>query len=116
MRVRRDGVVLLEALVAIAILGTVASAAAWKTAETIHSVRRTHAREAEVRAAHRLMTAVSLWPRDDLDRHLGSRPQGSWTMHVERVSATLYEILLVDTVSAGVVLRTTLYREPEYRP
>jgi type II secretory pathway pseudopilin PulG len=116
MRVRRDGVVLLEALVAIAVLGTVASAAAWKTAETLHAVRRTHAREAEVRAAQRLMSAVYLWPRDDLDRHLGNRAQGKWTMRVDRVNATLYEIALIDTFSAGVLLRTTLFRELEYRP
>jgi type II secretory pathway pseudopilin PulG len=113
MRGRRDGMVLLEALVAIAILGTVASAAAWKTAETLHAVSRMHAREAEVRAAQRLLSAVSLWPREDLDRHLGARPQGRWMMHVDRTTETLYEIALIDSVSARVVLRTALFREPE---
>src|SRR5688500_2969193 len=115
LRFRRHGVVLFEALVAIAILGTIASAAAWKTAETLHAVRRTHAREAEVRAAQRLLSAVYLWPREDLDRHLGSRSQDRWTMRVDRVTGTLYEIALIDTVSAGVVLRTTVFRELEQR-
>jgi hypothetical protein len=116
LRVRRHGVVLLEALVAIAVVGMIASAAAWKTAETLHAVSRTHAREAEMRAAHGLMSAVYLWPREDLDRHLGSRPQGAWTMHIDRVSTTLYEVMLVDTVSGGVLLRTALFRELEQQP
>lgn len=109
----RHGVILLEALVAIAILGTVASAAAWQTAELLQAVTRVHGREAEVRSAQRLLSAVSLWPREDLDRHLGNTTQGMWTMRIERVSGTLYEVLLLETASSAVVLRTALYREPE---
>ena len=113
-RVRSEaGAVLLEVLVALSVLGIVASAAAWRTGEWLHSVSRVHAREAELRAGNRLFSAVSLWPREDLDRHLGSTAQGAWSLRVERPAETLYQVTLRDTASGAVLLRTTLYREPE---
>jgi type II secretory pathway pseudopilin PulG len=107
------GAVLLEVLVALSVLGVIASAAAWRTGEWLHTVRRVHAAEEEMRAAQRLFSAVSLWPREDLDRHLGSRPQGPWTLEVERAAPDLYRVALRDSASRATLLRTALYREPE---
>jgi type II secretory pathway pseudopilin PulG len=109
----RAGAVLLEVMVTLSILGVIASAAAWRTAEWLHSVGRAHAAEAEVRDAQRLLTAISLWPREDLDRHLGDRPQGAWIVNVDRAAPELYRVTLRDTASQAVALRTTLYRAPE---
>jgi type II secretory pathway pseudopilin PulG len=106
----RRGAALLEALVAIAVLATVGSAAAWAAAEAIRSVTRVHQEEMRVRAAARLLTAASLWSREDLDRHLGSRAQGPWRMRIDRPQPTLYEVSLTDTVTGKVLLHTTLYR------
>jgi hypothetical protein len=113
MRGGRAGAVLLEVMVALAILGVIASTAAWRTAEWMHTVHRAHTAEAQVRDAQRLLTAVSLWPREDLDRHLGARPQGAWMLSVDRASPELYRVTLRDTASRAVALRTTLYRAPE---
>jgi type II secretory pathway pseudopilin PulG len=106
------GAALLEALVALALLGTVASAAAWRATEYIRAVERTHAREADQRAGARLLSAVALWPRADLDRHLGTSRQGPWRMYIERPTRTVYTILLSDTAGgASPLLQTAVYRE-----
>ena len=106
---RVRGAALLEALVALAILGTVGSAAAWSVTESLRAVQRIHSREADQRAAARLLTAVSLWPRADLDRHLGHTRQGAWRLYIERPARTIYTVTFSD--SAGTLLvQTALYR------
>jgi prepilin-type N-terminal cleavage/methylation domain-containing protein len=109
----RQGFVLLEVLVALAIIGIVGSAAAWKTAELLYVVSRVHSTEADVRHAQRLLSAVSLWPREDLDRRLGGRRQGMWILHIERTTNDVYEIMIRDTLSGGTVLRTAVFRDRE---
>jgi type II secretory pathway pseudopilin PulG len=106
----RGGAALLEALVALAVLATVGSAAAWTAAEAMRAVVRVHEEEARVRSAARLLTAASLWSRDDLDRHLGSRAQGPWRMRIDRPRPTLYLVSLADTTTDQVLLHTSLYR------
>lgn len=108
---RRRGAVLLEAIVALAVLATVGSAGAWMASESIRTVNRVHEREAGVRAASRFLTAVSLWPREDLDRHLGTTAQGPWDLYIERVRPPLYAVSLADTTTGMVVLRTALFRD-----
>ncbi len=106
------GAALLEALVALALLGTVGSAAAWSATESLRAVQHLHSRENDQRLAARFFTAVSLWPREDLDRHLGDRPQGPWRLRIDRPVRTVYTVTLSDTVSGGtVLLQTALYRE-----
>ncbi|MGH7334194.1 MAG: hypothetical protein ACREKS_15920 [Candidatus Rokuibacteriota bacterium] len=104
------GAVLLEAVVALAVLATVGSAAAWTASESIRAVGRVHEQEGRVRAAARLLTAVSLWPRADLDRHLGATAQGPWRLWIDRTSPTLYVVSLADTGTRKVLLRTSLFR------
>ena len=66
--------------------------------------------EGAMRAANALFDAVSLWSRDDLDRHLGNRPQGAWLMRVDRPAPTLYVATLTDTATHVELLRTSLFR------
>jgi type II secretory pathway pseudopilin PulG len=113
-RAERRGAALLEALVALAILATVGSAAAWTASESMRAVWRAHEREHDTRAAARLLTAASLWSREDLDRHLGSRRQGPWRMRIDRPRPTRYDVTLTDTATGMVVLRTSFWR-PEAR-
>lgn len=107
------GAVLLEVMVALAVLAMIGSAAAWQASEAIATVQRTHQREREVRAANRLLTAVSLWPRDDLDRHLGSTKQGVWRLRIDRPAPTVYAITLADSATGTVLLATALFREAD---
>jgi type II secretory pathway component PulJ len=106
----RHGAVLLEALVALAVLGMVGGTAAWMVSECIRAVAHVHESEARFRAASRVLTAVSLWPRDDLDRHLGSRTQGPWRLRIDRPRPNLYDIALSEKATGTIVLRTALFR------
>src|SRR6478609_384766 len=71
----RSGVVLLEALVALVILVTAGAAAVTMAAQSAHDIQRIAEAERNLRAASAFLDVVSLWSRDDLDRHLGSRMQ-----------------------------------------
>ncbi len=118
----RAGVALLEAMVALTILAMAGIWAIAMASEAGAAVRRAHAADEEIRRASAFLDAVALWPRADLDRHLGDRPEGRWILHVERPAPTLYTVVLstaIDTV-AGLpdakpmggreLLRTALYR------
>jgi type II secretory pathway pseudopilin PulG len=114
-RLDSRGAVLLEVIIGLAVLGTVGGAAAWLASESIRAVTHAHAEEQRVRTAARLLTAASLWPREDLDRHLGTRAQGPWRMHVNRIMPTLYEVSLADSATGRLLLRTAVFR-PDVEP
>ncbi len=106
----RRGAVLLEALVALTILAIAGGSVMTLASESARSLRRARERDAELRAASAFFDAVSLWSRDDLDRHLGDRPEGRWRMRTGRPLPTLYTIVLSDSGQRAEVLRTSLYR------
>lgn len=101
---------LLEALVALVILATAGATIVTMVAESAHAVHQVRAAEEEMRAANAFLSAVSLWSREDLDRHLGDRVQGVWVMRVDRPTPTLYVATLTDTATHRELLRTSLYR------
>jgi type II secretory pathway pseudopilin PulG len=111
----RGGVVLLEVLVALAILGASGAALATLAVGTSDAVLRARQRDDDVRRASAFLEAVALWPREDLDRHLGARPQGEWTLEVRHPVANLYLVGLSDSGSAQPLLATSLFR-PIPRP
>ncbi len=104
------GAALLEALIALALLGSVASAAAWSATESLRAVQRTHSRENEQRQAARFLSAVRLWPPADLDRHLGNRVEGPWRVYIERPMPTVYTVTIRDSGGGPIMLQTALYR------
>lgn len=105
----RPGMMLIEVMVALAILASVGGACLLLTATAIQSVDA--ARRAERRAAdaNSLLSAVSLWTAEDLDRRLGMRRQGVWLLEVQRETRELYSVTIRDSVKS-VVLTTALYR------
>lgn len=109
MRVE-SGVGLLEAIAALAILSIAAVAAVALATESARAVRRAREADSEFLAASAFLEAVALWPREDLDRRLGERPQGPWRMTIQRPLPTLYTVVLADSAGARVLLRTSLYR------
>src|SRR6185437_13705902 len=64
----------------------------------------------EVIVAIALLEAVSLWPRADLDRHLGDRAEGRWDLRIDRPSPTLYTVVLRDSTTRSVLIATSIYR------
>lgn len=103
------GSVLLDTVVALAILGIAGSAVLLLASESLSSAHRMWARESEVRDAHRLLSAVSLWPREDLDRHLGDSRQGLLLLVIDRPRDGLYRVQVLDSLGADPVLDTWLW-------
>jgi type II secretory pathway pseudopilin PulG len=113
----RRGMALLEAIVALTILAVGATTMVALAAASLGAVSRANDADAETRRADALLEAVSLWPRADLDRHLGDRMEGPWDLRVDRPSPTLYVVALRDTTNHAVLLSTSLYRaEPPHAP
>jgi type II secretory pathway pseudopilin PulG len=109
----RRGVVLLEAIVALAILATAAAALVVLAASSVHAVRQARSADDEMRAASAFMDVVALWPRADLDRHLGDRDEGPWRLRVQRPTQVLYTVALLDSTARRELLRSVLYRPEE---
>lgn len=106
---RRAGAALFEAVVALAILGIIGSAGAMSAFEMTRTVARTQLREELTRSAARLLAAVSLWPRDDLDRHLGTTNQGPMKLWVDRVEPTLYRVTVTHAATGVLLLQSAIY-------
>ena len=110
----RPGVVLLETLVALAILGVAGASLAALAVGATDAVRRAHRLDDDVRRASAFLDVVALWPREDLDRHLGTHPQGAWILEVQHVAPTLYTVAIADSGDARPLLHTALYRAEPY--
>ena len=108
-RVRR-GAVLLEAIVALTILAIAGAVIVALAADSARAIERAASADAATRRASAFLDAVALWPREDLDRHLGARPEGEWKLIVERPTQTLYTVTLADSTATKTILRTTLFR------
>ncbi|HEX2780181.1 MAG TPA: hypothetical protein VHM30_11825 [Gemmatimonadaceae bacterium] len=107
---RRAGAVLLETIVALAILVTAGAAIVAMLAQSLHTVETVRRADREMREASAYLDVVALWPREDLDRHLGERDQGPWRMRVDRPAPTLYVLVLSDSSGKRELLRSMLYR------
>lgn len=106
----RRGMVLLEAIVALTILAIGATTMVALAAASLGAVHRAEVEGDEARRAGALFDAIALWPRADLDRHLGDRPEGPWDLRIDRWSPTLYLVALRDTANSALILSTSLYR------
>ena len=106
----RAGMTLLEVLVAMAIFGTAALATASLATGSWRVVRAAREADRSLQKASAFFDAVALWPREDLDRHLGVRTQGPWRMRVDRPLPTLYVVTLADSSGADTLLVTSLHR------
>lgn len=116
MRRADAGAALLEAIVALTVLVTAGTAAVSLASQSAQAVHAAHDREAEMRSASAFLEAVALWTRDDLDRRLGDRPQGSWRLRIDRPAPELYVVVLTDSTGTIEILRTALFRPaPEER-
>lgn len=106
----RSGAVLLEVIVAMTIFAIASTATLARAAQARHAVVLSIASEDRLNAASAFLDHVVLWPREDLDRHLGTHPQGEWWLDVEHPVAELYTIAIVDSASHQKLLDTIVYR------
>lgn len=104
------GSVMLEVLVAMTILGFAGVAVVSATREMVGTALRVCSAEEDMWHADTYLAAISLWPRDELDRHLGEHLRGGWVLRIERPDPELYDVQLADSTTGHRVLHTVLYR------
>lgn len=105
----RSGIALLEAMLALLLFGVAGTTLIALSRGVI--VANKHARRSELATikASRLMEAVVLWPVEDLNRRMGSRPQGIFELNIERTSPSLFTLSISDS-SARLLVHTVVYR------
>jgi hypothetical protein len=109
-RPERCGVVLLEALVALALIATAALSVLALTASDSQHIARLIGRSKEISTASEFMEVVSIWTRTDLDQRLGSRPQGPYLLRILRPTPSVYTLELFDGETGRPLLSTATYR------
>lgn len=107
---KRTGMVLLEVIVSVTILALSALSVLMLAAEATDAVGRAEASAEELQRASNFLNEVALWPRADLDRHLGDRSEGPWLLRIDHPSPALYVVSLRNPSSAPSLLSTSLYR------
>jgi type II secretory pathway pseudopilin PulG len=111
-RRNESGAVLLEVIVALAILAIAGTSALLMASESARAVIHVREQGEALQAASAFMDAVALWPRADLDRRLGVRRQGDWRLRIDRPERRLYVVTLSD--SDGVeLIKTSLFRSDQ---
>ncbi len=116
MRRSEDGVALLETLVALAILSGAGLGFVQLVSAGVAAERDARERERVLAVEARVLTVLTLFKRDDLDRRLGRRPIGDVIAEVERPERTLYRIALAQASSPDAEdVVTVVYRKEARR-
>jgi len=112
------GIALLEVLVALTLLSTAGLALLDLVTGGLRAERDARERERVIAVEERVLTALTLLKRDELDRRLGRHPIGELTVDIQRPEQTLYRVALSQTSSPEVEdLVTVVYRrEPRSGP
>lgn len=107
----RAGFALLESLMALAILGTAGLALVALVRSGLDGERRARAEETAITTASRVLTAMTLLTREDLDRRLGTHRIGEFDVEVQRPERRLYRIAIAAAdAPTSEVLVTVVYR------
>ncbi len=105
------GVALLEVLVALAIISGAGLALLNLVTGGIRAEQDARERERVLAVEERVLTALTLLKRGDLDQRLGRHPIGELIADVERPERTLYRIAIVQSQSPQFEdLVTVVYR------
>ena len=102
MRRGRRGVVLLEVLVALVVLSAAGLGVVGAVGAGLRVERDAGERERVLAVEERLMVALTLLTRQDLDRQIGPHPLGEFLVDIERPEATLYRIAIVQATSPQI--------------
>ena len=107
----RGGFTLIEVLAALAIFGSALVVLLSLSAACARAVDAAGVRERHLDRANALLSFVSLWPREDLDRHLGERAEGEFVLAIGRPLPDLYLASVRDSgVATTPLLATGIYR------
>lgn len=108
---RRPGFTLIEVIAALAIFGSALLVLVSLSAGCGRAVAAAQDREDRITRASRLLAIVTLWPRADLDRHLGERGEGEFVLVVDRRTPELYTAAVRNSAGGeAMLLATSIYR------
>ena len=117
MRSAEGGLTLVEAMVAMAILAGAGTSLVAALDAGIRSEHQTRLRETALLSADRVLAALTLLTRTELDRRLGRHPLGEFIIEVQRPDRTLYRIAVAEARAPQVeMLVTVVYRREEAAP
>jgi type II secretory pathway pseudopilin PulG len=105
------GIALLEVLVALAVLSGAGLALLDLVTGGLRAERDARERESVLAVEERVLTALTLLKRDELDRRLGRHPIGELVIEIQRPERTLYRIAVSQQEPSQVEdLVTVVYR------
>ena len=110
MKSTEAGTVLLEAIVALSILGAAGIALAIQVQQTARSVDQIYRTERRVQDASMFLDAVALWTPTELNQRLGDRFNSGWRLSILRRGTALFDVAVRDSGTDAVLVATTLYR------
>lgn len=110
------GVVLLEVLVAVVILATAGIGLVELVGSGLHAERDARLRESTLATEERLLSALTLLNRKELDQRIGRRQIGEFIVVVQRPERTLYRIALLQESSPQVEDLVTVVYRAETKP
>lgn len=110
------GVALLEVLIAVVVLATAGVALVELVGAGLRGEHEAQEREQTLAAEERVLAAMTLLNRTELDQRIGRRLVGEFIVDVQRPERTLYRIAVLQQQSAHVEdLVTVVYRRSEER-
>jgi len=110
------GIALLDVLVALAILSTAGLALTAVLRQAVQAQGALHASEATMDAADRVLAALTLLGRDDLDHRLGRHEIGEFLSDIQRPERGLYRIALSKASAPERALLVTVVYRSDGRP
>ncbi len=111
MTTNRNGVALLEALIALAILSLAGLGMVSVVSSSLRAQTDLAHREEVMRTGSRVMAAMTLLKPEDLNQRLGTHPLGEFLVGVSRPEKTLYRIALREVQAPEQeILVTVVYR------
>jgi type II secretory pathway component PulJ len=111
----RQGIALLEVLVAMVILATAGLALVEFVGYGMRAEREARLRETTLAGEERLLAALTLLKVHELDQRIGRRQVGEFIIDVQRPEPSLYRVALALEESPGVEELVTVVYRPELR-
>jgi type II secretory pathway component PulJ len=110
----KRGVILLEVLIALTIVGVTGASLVAATAALLRAEEQARRIEQSMNPQEEVLAAVSLFTRAELDQRIGTRTVGRYRVEIERPRPSLYRIEVVAPDSAGLpALVTVVYRREQ---
>ena len=107
----KKGVILIDVLLAVAILSSAGVAFVTLLVSTLEFHGRLHEREIELRRAERVLTATTLLTRTELEQRIGMRELGDFAIWVDRPEPYLFRVGVAPSARpAAELLATLVYR------